>query len=60
MPRKSPRPDDDAFDAALEAFVNYVETWRRMLTDFRPLAKASAERAEAENPSLGTNDFVQV
>jgi len=52
--------DDDAFDAALEEFVNYVETWRRLLTDFRPVAKAAAERDASENPSFGTNGFMQV
>lgn len=52
--------DDDAFDTALEALVNHAETWRRLLVDFRPTAKAAAERAEAEKPSLGTTGFMQV
>ena len=33
--------DDDVFDSALESFVNTVETWRRLLADFRPAAKAA-------------------
>ena len=52
--------DADAFDTALEAFVNNAETWRRLLADFRPAAKAVAERAEEGLPSFGTNGFVQV
>ena len=49
----------DAFDAALEALVNLAETWRRLLADFRPVAKAAAEQT-AEAPVFGTNGFVQV
>ncbi len=52
--------DDDAFDLALEALVNHAETWRRLLADFRPAAKAAAEREEAASPSFGTNGFMQV
>ena len=51
--------DEDAFDKMLEAFVNQIETWIRLLADFRPLAKAAAEHVE-EAPLLGTNGFVQV
>lgn len=59
--RRLPLPtlDDDAFDAALEALVNLAETWRRLLTDFRPVAKAAAEQAEG-TPHFGANGFVQV
>ena len=49
----------DAFDAALEALVNQAETWRRLLADFRPAAKAAAEEA-AEAPSFGTGGFLSV
>ena len=52
--------DGDSFDAALEEFVNNAETWRRLLADFRPIAKASAEHAEAEKPSFGATSFMQV
>lgn len=52
--------DDNAFDLALEALVNHAETWRRLLADFRPAAKAAAEREEAASPSFGTNGFMQV
>ena len=52
--------DGAAFDAAIEAFVNNAETWRRLLADFRPAAKAAAARAEAERPSLGSAGFMQV
>ena len=52
--------DDDAFDAMLEAFVNNAETWRRLLVDFRPAAKAAAERAAAESPSLDSSGFMPV
>ena len=54
-----PTLDDDAFDAALEALVNLAETWRRLLADFRPVAKAAAEQDE-ETPHFGANGFVQV
>ena len=48
-----------AFDAALESLVNLAETWRRLLADFRPVAKAAAERG-GEAPHFGANGFVQV
>ena len=51
--------DGESFDAALEALVNLAETWRRLLADFRPVAKAAAERTE-ELPQFGANGFVQV
>jgi len=51
--------DGESFDAALEALVNMAETWRRLLADFRPVAKAAAERTE-ELPQFGANGFVQV
>jgi hypothetical protein len=54
-----PTLEPDAFDAALEALVNQAETWRRLLADFRPAAKAAAEQA-AEEPSFGVGGFVQV
>ncbi len=52
--------DNDAFDATLEAFVNNAETWRRLLVDFRPAAKAAAENSAAESPALGSSDFMPV
>ena len=52
--------DGVAFDSALEAFVNNAEAWRRLLADFRPVAKAAAERAEGDRPSFGSNRFMQV
>lgn len=55
-----PMVDGAGFDAALETFVNTVETWRRLLADFRPIAKASAERSESEKPSFGSTGVMQV
>ena len=52
--------DDDAFDATLEAFANNAETWRRLLVDFRPAAKAAAESAAAGSPSLGSSGLMPV
>ena len=54
-----PTLEADAFDAALESHVNLAETWRRLLADFRPVAKAVAEKVE-EAPVFGTNGFMQV
>ena len=54
-----PTLDAESFDAALEELVNLSETWRRLLADFRPVAKAAAERTE-ELPQFGANGFVQV
>ena len=54
-----PALDAESFDAALEELVNLAETWRRLLADFRPVAKAAAERTEGA-PQFGANGFVQV
>ena len=52
----------DTFDEALETLVNTAETWRRLLTDFRPAStEASAEAAAgAEAPAFGPGGFLQV
>ena len=42
-----------------EKLVNLAETWRRLLADFRPVAKAAAESTEGV-PQFGANGFVQV
>lgn len=52
--------DGAAFDSALETFVNQAETWRRLLSDFRPVAKAAAEHAEEERSSIKAGGFMQV
>ena len=54
-----PELDGESFDAALEALVNLAETWRRLLADFRPVAKAAAE-GTGEAPQFGATGFVQV
>ena len=51
--------DAETFDAALEALVNLSETWRQLLADFRPVAKAAAESTK-EFPQFGANGFFQV
>ena len=51
--------DTDSFDVALESLVNLAESWRRLLADFRPVAKAAAEQT-SEEPIFGANGFVQV
>ena len=52
--------DDAAFDNSIEALVNTAEVWRKMLDDFRPVAKAAAEGADAEEPLLCASGFMQV
>ena len=52
--------DDDTFDNALETFVNQAETWRRLLADFRPIAKAAAEGAASEGPTIGSSRYMPV
>ena len=54
-----PALDAESFDAALEELVNLSETWRRLLADFRPVAKAAAERT-GDAPQFGANGFFQV
>ena len=52
--------DASSFDRDIEAIVNQAETWRRLLSDFRPAAKAAAEAAKSESPSFGSSEFMQV
>ena len=53
--------DSISFDSALEAIVNHAETWRRLLADFRPAAKAAAEFTNSkEGQSFGSGGFMQV
>ena len=52
--------DATALDQILEAIVNYAETWRKLLEDFRPAAKAAAEIAGSESVSFGSTGFMQV
>ena len=51
--------DGEAFDSALEAFVNRAEAWRKLLTDFRPAA-AAAEAAAEDTAAAGMGTFMQV
>jgi len=52
--------DDDSFDLAIETIVNHAETWRKLLADFRPVAKEAAKHAGSGNPSFGSSGFMQV
>ena len=52
--------DGEAFDAALESFVNRAEAWRKLLADYRPAAAAAAEASSSENASVGLGAFMQV
>ena len=52
----------DAFCEGLTGFVNTLETWRRLLEDFRPAAKAAktfADQQPAER-DLAMGGFMQV
>ena len=53
-----PQLAPDTFDTALENLVNLAETWRRLLADFRPAAKAAAENTPP--PAFGAGTFMQV
>ena len=52
--------DGEAFDSALEAFVNRAEAWRKLLADFRPAAAAAAEAAKEDATAIGAGSFMQV
>ena len=52
--------DGVSFDTELEGFVNNAEAWRRLLADFRPVAKAAAEHAAEDRPPLDSRGFMQV
>ena len=49
--------DIDAFCKTLDSFVNKVESWRKLLADFRPAAQAAAE-AGAEAKKEAASGFI--
>ena len=49
--------DVDSFSSALEKFINGLESWIKLLTDFRPI-EAEAEKSAQESVPLGS--FLQV
>lgn len=51
--------DSATFDTLLEGLVNFAETWRRLLDDFRPAAKAAVQE-NADTPAFRTGGFMQV
>ncbi len=52
----------DAFSEALAEFVNTLETWRKMLENFRPMAATAkaASDAQPDAQELALNGFMQV
>ena len=52
----------DAFSESLTEFVNTLETWRKMLEDFRPMAATAkaASDAQPDAQELALNGFMQV
>ena len=52
----------DVFSESLAEFVNKLETWRKMLEDFRPMAEAAkaATDAQPDAQELALNGFMQV
>lgn len=57
--------DVDAFNGLVEKFVNVLEEWRKIITDFRPVAEVleskTAEESEAgRQAGMGLGGFMQV
>ena len=51
--------DLDSFSSALEKFVNGIESWRKLLADFRPIVEDAASSPQ-EIPLPFSNNFIQV
>ena len=51
--------DADKLETELENLLNLAETWRKLLEDFRPMAKDAAA-AEQEEQSMDTFGYMQV
>lgn len=52
--------DLDSFSAELEKFVNGVESWKKMLAEFRPIMEKAEESAQAAQDSPLLGSFLQV
>ena len=55
-----PLLDLDSFSAALEKFVNGVESWKKLLADFRPIVEDAAKNTPQDIPLPFSNNFIQV
>lgn len=52
--------DVESFTAVVDKFVNVLETWRKILSDYRP-SQTSAETAPEEAaPAFGSRGFMQI
>ncbi len=51
--------DDAGFAALMETFSNVLETWRKMLADYRPAAADAAPPDDAP-PAFGASGFMQI
>lgn len=56
--------DGDSFFTDVEHFINVLETWRRLVEDFRAIADAPSDTPSGDTPSAGGLDglggFMQV
>ncbi len=52
--------DTEAFSSALERFVNVVETWRKLIADYRPVAEIVTKESAADDSSFGSGEFMRV
>ena len=50
--------DAASFSAMMDRFLNVLETWRKLVADYRPVAASAA--AETEQPVFGQDGFMQI
>lgn len=49
--------DVEAFTAVVDKFVNVLETWRKIIADYRPSETAAPE---GDMPAFGSSGFMQI
>lgn len=50
--------DAASFAAMMDRFLNVLETWRKLVADYRPVAASAA--TEVEEPAFGNGDFLKI
>ena len=52
--------DAGSFAAVMEKFVNVLETWRKLVADYRPDEAVASSGADLDVPALGGNGFLKI
>ena len=52
--------DTASFTAMMDRFVNVLETWRKLVADYRPDEAVASSGSDLDVPALGGNGFLKI